>query len=83
MDRMERRKPTRSVRIGSISIGGGEPIAVQSMCATKTQDVEATTAQAEALRQAGAAVVRVRGGQRQGCRSPRGNPRTDRGQISL
>jgi len=50
---------TRRVRIGGISIGGGEPIAVQSMCATKTQDVEATVAQAEALRQAGAGVVRV------------------------
>ena len=59
MDKMEPRKPTRSVRIGSIRIGGGEPVAVQSMCATKTQDVEATTAQAEALRKAGASVVRV------------------------
>jgi (E)-4-hydroxy-3-methylbut-2-enyl-diphosphate synthase len=53
------RKQTRRIRIGGISIGGGEPIAVQSMCATKTQDVEATVAQAEALRRAGAGVVRV------------------------
>ena len=53
------RNQTRRIRIGGISIGGGEPIAVQSMCATKTQDVEATAAQAEALRQAGAGVVRV------------------------
>lgn len=59
MGQSTRRNQTRQVRIGGISIGGGEPIAVQSMCATKTQDVEATAAQAEALRQAGAGVVRV------------------------
>jgi len=53
------RNKTRRIRIGEISIGGGEPIAVQSMCATKTQDVGATSAQAEALHEAGAGVVRV------------------------
>jgi len=53
------RKPTRAVRIGSVHIGGGHPIVVQSMCATKTEDVEATAAQAEALRAAGAGVVRI------------------------
>ncbi len=40
-------------------IGAGSPVSVQSMCATHTQDVEATAAQAEALREAGAALVRV------------------------
>ena len=53
------RNPTRSVRIGQITIGGGAPIAVQSMCATKTQDVAATVAQANALHAAGADVVRI------------------------
>jgi len=53
------RNPTRVVRIGSISIGAGHPIAVQSMCATKTCDVEATAAQANALADAGAGVVRI------------------------
>jgi (E)-4-hydroxy-3-methylbut-2-enyl-diphosphate synthase len=53
------RNPTRSVRIGSITIGSGHPIAVQSMCATKTADVEATVAQAEALSFAGADIVRI------------------------
>ena len=53
------RNPTRSVRIGSITIGDNHPIAVQSMTATKTQDFEATSAQAEALREAGAGVVRI------------------------
>ncbi|MFQ5742941.1 MAG: (E)-4-hydroxy-3-methylbut-2-enyl-diphosphate synthase [Acidobacteriota bacterium] len=53
------RNPTRSVRIGAIAVGAGQPIAVQSMCATHTQDVEATVAQATALHQAGAGVVRL------------------------
>ena len=53
------RNPTRPVRIGSITVGDGHPIAVQSMTATKTQDVEATSAQAEALRKRGAGVVRI------------------------
>ena len=53
------RNPTRAVRIGRISIGAGNPIAVQSMCATKTQDVAATVAQANDLAAAGAGVVRI------------------------
>lgn len=53
------RNPTRSVRIGSVTIGSGHPVAVQSMCATKTADVEATVAQAEQLRAAGASIVRI------------------------
>jgi (E)-4-hydroxy-3-methylbut-2-enyl-diphosphate synthase len=53
------RNPTRPVRIGSITIGAGHPIAVQSMCATHTQDIEATVAQINDLANAGAAVVRV------------------------
>lgn len=54
-----KRNPTRSVTIGSIRIGDYNPIAVQSMTATKTQDIDATVAQAEALRRAGAGVVRI------------------------
>ena len=53
------RNPTRSVRIGSISIGAAHPIAVQSMTATKTQDIDATVAQANALAEAGADVIRI------------------------
>jgi (E)-4-hydroxy-3-methylbut-2-enyl-diphosphate synthase len=53
------RRRTRSVRIGSVEVGGGAPLAVQSMCATKTRDVDATVAQCEQLRAAGAAVVRI------------------------
>lgn len=53
------RNPTRTVRIGTISIGAGHPIAVQSMTATRTQDIDATVAQIQALIDAGADVVRI------------------------
>ncbi len=53
------RNPTRPVRIGDLTIGDGHPIAVQSMTATKTQNIEATVAQCEAYRAAGAGVVRI------------------------
>ncbi|MGB7324278.1 MAG: flavodoxin/ferredoxin-dependent (E)-4-hydroxy-3-methylbut-2-enyl-diphosphate synthase [Rubripirellula sp.] len=53
------RNPTRAVQIGNIVVGDGNPIAVQSMTATKTQNIEATVAQAEAYRLAGAGVVRI------------------------
>ncbi len=53
------RNPTRSVKIGTVTIGGGNPIAVQSMCATHTQDVAATVGQINDLTAAGADVVRI------------------------
>jgi (E)-4-hydroxy-3-methylbut-2-enyl-diphosphate synthase len=53
------RKLTRTVKIGPVFIGGGKPVAVQSMCATHTQDIDATVEQAEQLRKAGAAIVRI------------------------
>jgi len=53
------RNPTRSVEIGSIAIGSRHPIAVQSMTATKTQDIDATVRQIRDLVAAGADVVRV------------------------
>ncbi len=53
------RNPTRSVRIGSIEVGAAHPIAVQSMTATHTQDIDATVAQVNALHSAGADVVRI------------------------
>ena len=53
------RKITRQIRIGSIAIGGGAPISVQSMTNTKTQDAEATVRQIEALASAGCDIVRL------------------------
>ena len=54
-----KRNPTRSVRVGNVFLGSAHPVAVQSMCATRTQDVDATVEQAEAIRRAGGALVRV------------------------
>ena len=54
-----KRNPTRSVQIGSTTIGAGHPIAVQSMAATRTQDIAATTRQVELLEAAGADVIRI------------------------
>ncbi len=48
------RNPTRAVEVGSITIGGGHPIAIQSMTATPTQDVQATAALVNHLAEAGA-----------------------------
>jgi (E)-4-hydroxy-3-methylbut-2-enyl-diphosphate synthase len=54
-----KRNPTRPVRVGTVTLGGGHAVAVQSMCATRTQDVDATVEQAEAIRAAGGDLVRV------------------------
>ncbi len=53
------RNPTREVRIGTTAIGADHPIAVQSMTATHTQDIDATVEQVNALHDAGADVVRI------------------------
>ncbi len=53
------RNPTRTVRVGSVCLGEGHPIAVQSMTATSTQDVEATVRQVNFLVAAGADLVRI------------------------
>ncbi len=52
------RDNTRVVRIGDRKIGGGNPILIQSMTNTKTEDVEATVAQILALEKAGCEIIR-------------------------
>ena len=52
-------RKTRTIRIRDLEVGGAAPIAVQSMAATRTQDVDATVEQAEAIRNAGGDLVRV------------------------
>jgi len=54
-----KRNPTRAVRVGDVTLGAQHAVAVQSMCATRTQDIDATVEQAEAIRQAGGDLVRV------------------------
>lgn len=53
------RNPTRQVKAGRVFIGNGHPIAVQSMTATKTSDIDATVSQVNQLLDAGADLVRV------------------------
>ena len=50
---------SRQMNIGGVTIGGGAPVAIQSMCSTRTEDVAATVAQILRLEQAGCEIVRV------------------------
>jgi len=52
-------RTTRKIKIGSLTIGGDAPIAVQSMAATRTQDIETTARQIEILEASGADVIRI------------------------
>lgn len=56
---MIKRNLTREVKIGRIAIGNGNPIAVQSMCATPTRDLDSTLKQLRLLEKAGADVIRI------------------------
>ena len=50
---------TRQILVGSVPVGGGAPVTIQSMCNTPTADVEATIRQIRALAAAGCEIVRV------------------------
>lgn len=54
-----KRRKTREVKIGNVLIGGENPVAIQSMCNTKTSDVEATVKQILELEEAGCEIIRV------------------------
>ncbi len=53
-----RRYDTKVIQIGNVKIGGGNPIAIQSMTNTRTEDVEATVAQILALEAVGCEIIR-------------------------
>jgi (E)-4-hydroxy-3-methylbut-2-enyl-diphosphate synthase len=53
------RRPTRTIMVGDVPVGGDAPISVQSMTTTKTADVDATLAQVYALKGGGADIVRI------------------------
>lgn len=55
----DKRNLTRKINVGGVYIGGDAPVSVQSMCNTKTWDVEATVAQIKAMRAAGCDIVRL------------------------
>ena len=50
---------TRTVNVGSIKIGGGNPVSIQSMCNTDTRDVKTTVSQIHLLEEAGCEIIRV------------------------
>ncbi len=53
------RRQTVAVAVGSVMVGGGHPIVVQSMTNTDTADIEATARQVAALWRAGSEIVRI------------------------
>ncbi len=53
------RRKTREIKVGSVGVGGANPVSVQSMTNTNTADVKATVAQIKALEEAGCEIVRV------------------------
>ncbi|MBI5241456.1 MAG: (E)-4-hydroxy-3-methylbut-2-enyl-diphosphate synthase [Elusimicrobia bacterium] len=54
-----KRRKTRTVRVGSLGIGGANPLRIQSMTTTDTMDVEASVAQITRLAEAGCELVRL------------------------
>lgn len=50
---------TKKLMVGNVQVGGGAPVSIQSMCNTKTDDVEATVAQTLKLEEAGCEIIRV------------------------
>lgn len=53
------RKLTKQIHVGSVAIGGGAPVSIQSMTNTDTKDIEATVAQILALKEAGCDIIRA------------------------
>src|ERR1700737_3887434 len=53
------RRLTREVQIGTVAVGGTQPIRVQSMTTTRTQDIEGTLAQTIRLIESGCEIVRI------------------------
>ena len=50
---------SKQLQVGNVLLGGGAPVAIQSMCNTRTDDVAATVAQIRALEDAGCEIIRV------------------------
>ena len=50
---------TRQIKVGNVAVGGGAPVSIQSMCNTKTTDVEGSLSQIKALYTAGCEIVRL------------------------
>jgi (E)-4-hydroxy-3-methylbut-2-enyl-diphosphate synthase len=53
------RRPTRRIKVGTVDVGGGDPISVQSMTTTRTDDINGTLQQIAELTATGCDIVRV------------------------
>ena len=58
-EKQNKREFTKQISVGGVLVGGGAPVSVQTMCSTKTWDVEATVSQIRAMQAAGADIVRI------------------------
>ena len=56
---MIQRRKTRTISVGKVKVGNGNPVSVQSMCNTKLSDVDRTISQINALEDAGCEIIRV------------------------
>jgi len=56
---MAARKKTRTIYVGKVPVGGGNPVSVQSMTKTDTRDIKATVKQIKALEKAGCEIIRI------------------------
>ena len=52
-------RKTRKIDIGNLQVGGDAAIVIQSMCATRTQEIDVTLAQIQLLEKAGAGFIRI------------------------
>jgi len=59
MEQAGTRRTTRQIGIGALKVGGDAAVVVQSMCATRTVDIDQTVAQTHQLARAGAGIVRI------------------------
>ncbi len=50
---------SKQIRVGNVPVGGGAPVSIQSMCNTRTEDVDSTVAQIRRLEDAGCEIIRV------------------------
>jgi (E)-4-hydroxy-3-methylbut-2-enyl-diphosphate synthase len=56
---VKKRRGSKAIRIGSVTVGGGAPVSVQSMTKTDTRDVKSTVAQIKELEECGCEIIRV------------------------
>lgn len=72
-----KRTETRKIMVGNIAIGGQNKVVIQSMCNTKTKNIEATVEQILALEKVGCQIIRVACLDKEDARSHSRNKKTN------